>query len=426
MDADTVISIEQLSKVYRLGQINTGTLAGDFSRFMARLRKKPDPTAKIARGAVSTNSELWALQDINLEVKRGVALGILGRNGAGKSTLVKVLSRITAPSSGRARIRGRVSSLLEVGTGFHPELTGRENIFLNGCIMGLSKSDIRKKFDPIVDFSGVERFIDTPVKRYSSGMYVRLAFAVAAHLEPDILIVDEVLAVGDLEFQQKCIGKMGGVTKEGRTVLFVSHSLAAIRQLCSETILLRQGILEFAGGVEEGIARYKSQISSAEDIASSGVLFRDDTPISQEELYRITRVEVLDEASALRSRVSTWDFVRIRVHYFARDAVDNGSGVITVSSLENVQLLLMSSRPDRGTPMAVKQGEHYFDCTVPRWPLAAGKYQLEAGLAVPMRDWLCKMDSPVAFTIEEKDVYGSGFPPNSSRYQIAVEYEFTS
>lgn len=425
MDAETVISLENLTKVYRLGQINTGTLAGDFSRLFARLRGRPDPTSKVTQATASAH-ELWALEDVSLKISRGSAVGILGRNGAGKSTLVKILSRITAPSSGRARIRGRVSSLLEVGTGFHPELTGRENIFLNGCIMGLNKSEIRRKFDPIVEFSGVERFIDTPVKRYSSGMYVRLAFAVAAHLEPDILIVDEVLAVGDLEFQQKCIGKMGGVAKEGRTVLFVSHSLAAIRQLCTETILLRQGRLEFAGGVEEGIAQYKRQIAQPGDSSSTGILFKDDSPIAEEELYRITRLEVLSEDGELCSRVSTWDFIRLRVHYFARDPVENGSGVITVSSLENVQLLLMSSRPDRGTPLAIKQGHHFFDCSIPRWPLAAGKYQLEAGLAVPMRDWLCRMKLPAVISTEEKDVYGSGFPPNSNRYQVAIDYEFSS
>jgi len=258
----TVISVEQVSKSYRLGQIGGGTLKEDVSRWWAKLRGQPDPTLKIGQEhhARLVGEQFWALEDVSFEVKEGEVLGIIGRNGAGKSTLLKILSQVTTPTSGQIKIKGRIASLLEVGTGFHPELTGRENAFLNGAILGMTKTEIRKKFDEIVDFSGIEEFIDTPVKRYSSGMYVRLAFAVAAHLEPEILIVDEVLAVGDSEFQKKCIGKMQDVSRGGRTVLFVSHNLDAVARLCTSAILLRAGRLYASGSTLEMTNEYLRQI----------------------------------------------------------------------------------------------------------------------------------------------------------------------
>ena len=265
--SDTVIKVENLSKQYRLGNIGTGTLRSDVQRFWANLRGKEDPTLKIGQenSLASTikssqnDDYVWALQDINFEVKQGEVLGIIGKNGAGKSTLLKILSQVTAPSKGRINVKGRIASLLEVGTGFHPELTGRENIFLNGAILGMTKTEIRSKFDEIVDFAGIAKYIDTPVKRYSSGMYVRLAFAVAAHLEPEILIVDEVLAVGDAEFQKKALGKMQDVsTKDGRTVIFVSHDMNAIINLCKRTILLNNGKVFKDGETHNVIAEYKN------------------------------------------------------------------------------------------------------------------------------------------------------------------------
>jgi lipopolysaccharide transport system ATP-binding protein len=256
----TVIKVENIGKQYRLGMVGTGTLSHDLNRWWARLRGKEDPYLSLGESNDRTqkgNSDLvWALQDINFEVKQGDVLGIVGRNGAGKSTLLKILSRTTTPTTGEFKVRGRIASLLEVGTGFHPELTGRENVFLNGAIMGMTKAEITKKFDEIIDFSGVERYIDTPVKRYSSGMYVRLAFAVAAHLEPEILIVDEVLAVGDAEFQKKCLGKMKDVSGEGRTVLFVSHNISAIQNLCKTALYLKNGRLIEEGACDDVLAKY--------------------------------------------------------------------------------------------------------------------------------------------------------------------------
>ena len=258
------IKVENLSKVYRLGEYGTGTLSLDFQRWFARVRGKEDPYLTIGEENERTakgGDVVYSLRDVNFEIKQGDAVGIIGRNGAGKSTLLKILSRITSPTAGRVHIQGRISSLLEVGTGFHPELTGKENIYLNGAIMGMRKKEIDRKLDEIIHFSGVQRYIDTPVKRYSSGMYVRLAFAVAAHLESEILIVDEVLAVGDTEFQKKCLGKMGEVSKgDGRTVLFVSHNLSSINSLCNKGILLSEGHLVYNGEIKQVINHYKTLI----------------------------------------------------------------------------------------------------------------------------------------------------------------------
>lgn len=259
--SNIVIKAENVSKLYRLGQVGSGSIQGDLKRWWWGMTGKGDPFAKIGetndRSTKGNSEYVWSLKDINFEIQQGDAVGIIGRNGAGKSTLLKILSKTTSPTTGKIGVKGRIASLLEVGTGFHPELTGRENIFLNGAILGMSKREIKKKFDEIVDFSGVERYIDTPVKRYSSGMYVRLAFAVAAHLESEILIVDEVLAVGDAEFQKKCLGKMGDVSKgEGRTVLFVSHNMAAINNLCNFGVLLDNGFIKYTGGTDSCINQY--------------------------------------------------------------------------------------------------------------------------------------------------------------------------
>ncbi|MEY4293056.1 MAG: hypothetical protein RIQ61_1454 [Bacteroidota bacterium] len=255
------IKAENISKQYRLGEVGTGTLSHDLNRMWYKMRGKEDPYLKIGesndRSRKGDSDYVWSLKDINFEIEQGDAVGIIGKNGAGKSTLLKILSKVTKPTTGNIKVNGRISSLLEVGTGFNPEMTGRENIYLNGAILGMRRAEITRKLDEIIDFSGVERYIDTPVKRYSSGMYVRLAFAVAAHLESEILIVDEVLAVGDAEFQKKCLGKMGDVSKgEGKTVLFVSHNTSAVKKLCHTSIVMEQGIINFIGNVNPGIEYY--------------------------------------------------------------------------------------------------------------------------------------------------------------------------
>jgi len=259
--SNTILKIENLSKQYRLGTVGTGTISHDLNRWWYKVRGKEDPFLKIGevndRAIKGTSDYVWALKDINIEVKKGEVLGIIGKNGAGKSTLLKILSKVTGLTTGSIKSKGRIASLLEVGTGFHPELTGRENIFLNGAILGMTKKEINSKLEEIISFAGVERYIDTPVKRYSSGMTVRLAFSVAAHLEPDILVVDEVLAVGDVEFQKKAIGKMQDISKgEGRTVLFVSHNMAAVKSLCTRGIVLENGGALFDGNVDQAINNY--------------------------------------------------------------------------------------------------------------------------------------------------------------------------
>ncbi len=287
----TAIKVENLSKIYRLGEIGTGTISRDIERFVkTKILKQEDPFLKIGesndRATKGVSDIVYSLKDINFEIEQGEAVGIIGRNGAGKSTLLKILSRVTSPTTGKVNIKGRVASLLEVGTGFHPELTGRENIYLNGAILGMRKREIDRKLDEIIYFSGVERYIDTPVKRYSSGMYVRLAFAVAAHLESEILIVDEVLAVGDAEFQKKCLGKMGEVSKgEGRTVLFVSHNLGAVEQLCKKGILFNNGQLKSIGITRDIIDYYVKNNSMMHD-SLSRVFENNDLIISPIEIFQ--------------------------------------------------------------------------------------------------------------------------------------------
>ncbi|WP_105019440.1 MULTISPECIES: ABC transporter ATP-binding protein [Nonlabens] len=272
--SEVILKVENINKQYRLGTVGTGTLSHDLNRFWHKIRGKEDPYLKVGtvndRSKKASSDYVWALRDINFEVKRGEILGIIGKNGAGKSTLLKILSRVTAPTTGSIKTKGRIASLLEVGTGMHPELTGRENIYLNGAILGMTKAEIASKLEEIVDFSGCEMYIDTPVKRYSSGMRVRLGFAVAAFLEPDILVVDEVLAVGDAEFQKKAIGKMKDISNTtGRTVLFVSHNMGAIRDLCTRAIVIENGILRFDGSTNDSVSHYLSSNShSEEDLAS--------------------------------------------------------------------------------------------------------------------------------------------------------------
>ncbi|HTN46285.1 MAG TPA: ABC transporter ATP-binding protein [Flavipsychrobacter sp.] len=307
--ADIAIKAENIGKLYRLGQIGTGTLSKDLNKWVARVRGKEDPYAKIGeindRSQKAKGDYVWALKDINFEIKQGEAVGIIGRNGAGKSTLLKLLSKVTKPSVGEIKVNGRIASLLEVGTGFHPEMTGRENVFMNGAILGMTKREIKAKFDEIVDFSGVEMYIDTPVKRYSSGMYVRLAFAVAAFLEPEILIIDEVLAVGDAEFQQKCLGRMKDVSEnDGRTVLFVSHDLNAISQLCTSGILLKNGQIDATGSAATVISKY---LSSDADEA----VYQNPKLDNKKRMF-ISNIEVVNESMQISSEFYYDEPIKIR------------------------------------------------------------------------------------------------------------------
>jgi lipopolysaccharide transport system ATP-binding protein len=370
---DSAISIENISKQYRLGLTGTGTLGHDLKRWWYNVRGKEDPYLKIGesndRTAKGESNYVWSLRDINFDIKEGDAVGIIGRNGAGKSTLLKILSKVTSPTTGQIKIKGRIASLLEVGTGFHPELTGRENVFMNGAIMGMRKDEIRAKFDEIVAFSGVERYIDTPVKRYSSGMYVRLAFAVAAHLEPEILIVDEVLAVGDTEFQRKCLGKMQDVSGQGRTVLFVSHDLQAISTLTNSCCLLKNGELAYKGDTASTIDAYLSSM------ISSPKVYEDNTPVLEP---KITKVEV--QTSEINNVHAFGESLKVN---FIINTPRPLKGAALSFQIYNTkeQAILHLLTLDSEQAMCRKLGEYEIVCEIPKLRLYPGNYVLKVHFA---------------------------------------------
>ncbi len=331
------IKAENISKQYRLGEVGTGTLSHDLNRFWSKVRGKEDPYLKIGeandRTSKGSSDYVWSLRDINFEIEQGDAVGIIGRNGAGKSTLLKLLSKVTKPTTGSFKVNGRIASLLEVGTGFNPEMTGRENIYLNGAILGMRRAEITRKFDEIVAFSGVERYIDTPVKRYSSGMYVRLAFAVAAHLESEILIVDEVLAVGDAEFQKKCLGKMGDVSKgEGRTVLFVSHNLAAVKNLCTSGIYLKNGILNYSGGIDAALDTYLNDTRGQSGVP---ILLREDK-IGNKKI-QIHDLVLKDENDNVISEIFSGTGLKIEFHFKKEASVDMSKMIVACNFSDNYE-----------------------------------------------------------------------------------------
>ena len=376
--SETVIKVENISKFYQLGLINHGTLAKDLQGWWAKIRGKDDPNSRISmvsnKNTNSDNDFIYALKDVSFDVQQGEVLGIIGANGAGKSTLLKILSRVTSPTSGCIKIKGRIGSLLEVGTGFHPELTGRENIYLNGAILGMRRWEIDKKLDEIIDFSGVEKFIDTPVKRYSSGMYVRLAFAVAAHLDPEILVVDEVLAVGDADFQKKCLGKMGDVSKkEGRTVLFVSHNMKSIRQLCNNGLLLKNGQIDYIGNVNDAVDRYLSVYQS--EGLRSYMSFEYD----RNKTHQIIEVKLTDDRDNLLNRaINTTDALFVHIKYRFSKRISNLHLVMGI--LNDEEYIYFQDRSDYYKKYAtVEQGLYESVIQIPNPLLNEGTYMISFG-----------------------------------------------
>jgi lipopolysaccharide transport system ATP-binding protein len=378
--SDTVIKVENISKFYQLGLINHGTLAKDLQGWWAKIRGKEDPNSRVSMlSSAKNNSDndfIYALKDVSFDVKQGEVLGIIGANGAGKSTLLKILSRVTSPTSGCIKIKGRIGSLLEVGTGFHPELTGRENIYLNGAILGMRKHEIDRKLDEIIDFSGVEKFIDTPVKRYSSGMYVRLAFAVAAHLDPEILVVDEVLAVGDADFQKKCLGKMDDVSKkEGRTVLFVSHNMAAVRQLCTRGMLLRNGKLVFEGGTEETINEYLSLGTKIEETdLSTRTENREGNHIA-----KFVKFEIFSNKKPTNS-IETGDNIAFKMSIESTEDISDVHLSLTIESQWGIKLIHTNTFLFTGKKLLLKKGKSIFLTSFDSIPLKSGKYFINLGI----------------------------------------------
>ena len=420
-----IITVENLSKRYVIGHKDA---SADGLRHVldGAIRNPVRWLTDIRRRAREAREEFWALKDVSFEIEQGEVVGIIGRNGAGKSTLLKVLSRITEPTSGRIRGKGRIASLLEVGTGFHQELTGRENIFLNGAILGMKRAEIKSKFDEIVAFSEIERFIDTPVKRYSSGMYVRLAFAVAAHLEPEILVIDEVLAVGDAAFQRKCMGRMEEVARHGRTVLFVSHNMAAIGRLCSKGLVLQQGRLRHWGSTTSAIAFYHSTLQHngnrlGED---AGQVLYSRKPSSVESQFAITRIELLDGQKKPAGAFHTMDPATFRIHYTAPRQVSRAAVVFSLSSVDGSRLLLLSTQPDGPMELNFSCGSGVVDLSFPEMPLAAGVFIIGAGLAIPNVEWLCWTPELCQLNVLPRDVYASGLAPSSSRCLLALTHKW--
>ena len=448
---EIVIQIENLSKQYRLGTVGTGTLSHDLNRWWHRLRGKPDPYIKVGQvdqspsnakneespppsafsfhpsaldrrsSPSSLSSYVWALRDINLEVKRGEVLGIIGRNGAGKSTLLKIMSRVTAPTTGLIRAKGRVASLLEVGTGFHPELTGRENIYLNGAILGMNKPEIRSKIDEIVDFSGCKRYIDTPVKRYSSGMSVRLAFAVAAHLDPEILVIDEVLAVGDAQFQKKCIDKMGEVAKGGRTVLFVSHNMSAVNNLCTSAVVIQDGHIHCNGTVRESILSYaESMFGRAK---STTLLNRTD----RKGLGDVQVVDVTLENSHGEKvqNIASGEHCRIVCETNGRERQFKGRlyGAVIIRDLRGLRVWTISSEMRCQQVDMHKNESLIFE--IPKMPLSEGKYvcdvRIAEGYDTLIQDWISE-----AFSLEVvgNDYFQTGQPQGINLDVFFADFDF--
>jgi lipopolysaccharide transport system ATP-binding protein len=389
------ISIEHVSKAYRLGAIGTSTLRDDLSRGWARFRGKSDPTRKVDSAHTDRRDGgfFWALRDVSIQVKRGETLGIIGRNGAGKSTLLKILSRITAPTSGVVKVKGRIASLLEVGTGFNPELTGRENVFLNGAILGMTVAEIRKKFDEIVEFSGVEEFIDTPVKRYSSGMSVRLAFAVAAHLDPEILILDEVLAVGDAAFQRKCLGKMEQAARHGRTVLFVSHNMVAVQSLCRDAVLLADGRVKATGPVGEVVPQYLAY--GLNELASEKT-WPDLSSAPGNELARVTAVRVGPAINVEDGLIRMETPISIEVEY--QRMKPNGVFHLTFHLVNENEVIVLTTWTEVCPP---EPGAYRSRCTIPGNVLNSGGYRLKVLLVEDLSRGIWLDEAMTTFAVED-------------------------
>jgi len=399
--SDIAISVESVSKLYHIGVKSSGSLRETLTAAAGNLFKRGKTRDDL--------SEFWALRDVSFEVRQGEVVGVIGKNGAGKSTLLKILSRITEPTSGKISIHGRVGSLLEVGTGFHPELTGRENIFLNGSILGMRRSEIQKKFDEIVDFSGIEKFIDTPVKRYSSGMYVRLAFAVAAHLEPEILIIDEVLAVGDAESQKKCLGKMQDVAGHGRTVLFVSHNMAAVENLCTSVVYLKNGSLVTQGPTEGVIRQY---LNSGMQTGTNGNLIDHPGHIAERSPNPVLQsISFLDDQGSRRDNFKIGETLRIRLKF--REELTPLTNMMIGVAVDNNKgqriLILHTDRICKET-VNLKPGME-LECRVKNNRLLPGQYSVKLAVSQRAGSTLIKhevIENAAVFEISPGDIYGTG------------------
>lgn len=407
----TAIEFENISKQYRLGLVSTGTLSHDLNRFwQTKVLRRDDPYLKVGetndRAHKGNSDYVWALKDINFKVEQGDVVGIIGRNGAGKSTLLKLLSRVTTPTTGTIRARGRIASLLEVGTGFHPEMTGRENIYMNGAIMGMSRGEINRKLDEIVDFSGCERYLDTPVKRYSSGMTVRLGFAIAAHLEPEILVVDEVLAVGDAEFQKKAVGKMQDVSRgEGRTVLFVSHNMGAVRNLCNNGVVLKDGQLGFIGAIDDSIEFYMK--SNMDAYASLNLI---DMPrgMKTNDKIKFTQLQFFDKNDKIIERPHCGQLLKIRLSIIVcRGGVKSANVSIGIRNLYGDSIMSFPTTMVM-EDFPLNEGPHIIDLIIPKLPLTAGSYRIGLWAGSENNEPADYLNNTIRMEVENDDFFGFG------------------
>lgn len=416
-----VLKVNNLSKRYRIGVINTGTLAHDLNRFYQRSFKGVDPYQEIgSSGQLSLKKDFfWPLRSLDFNVKQGEILGIIGKNGAGKSTLLKIISRITSPTEGSVEYFGRVGALLEVGTGFHPELTGRENIFLNGAILGMKKNEIKAVLDEIIDFSGVENYLDTPVKRYSSGMKVRLGFSVAAHLNTDILIIDEVLAVGDASFQKRCLQKISSLTSGvGKTVLFVSHNMGAISKLCSRALLLNEGRVQFLGDVEQAKELYlENSLSSIRSRSSDKLNLRN-------ELHDFEICSVRYESDGLENVAQTGKPLVFTIKYKAGRKIKSPNFVVNIKDKYGAKLIQLNTFPISGYKIEEINGEGIAKLVIKKLMLTSGCYLVDIGLAQARTDWIIKSEDHMEIFVKEYDYYDSGFPLTDKRGVTVVDHEW--
>lgn len=428
--SEVILKVENLSKQYRLGTIGTGTISHDLNRWWANLRGKEDPYLKIGetneRSKKGDSDYVWALKDINFEVKRGEILGIIGKNGAGKSTLLKILSKVTGPSTGSIKANGRIASLLEVGTGFHPEMTGKENIFLNGAILGMTKKEIASKLDEIIEFSGCERYVDTPVKRYSSGMKVRLAFAVAAFLEPDILVVDEVLAVGDAEFQKKAIGKMQDISNQGgRTVLFVSHDMVAIQNLCQKCLLLVNGTVKSYGDVSDIIKEYllvdenNKNVNLYYDLCKTDK-FKDST------FFELQKLEITDAILGKGFQIGACHNSTFKVFYkIHNQELLNASIKIGITIKDDYHKPLFTFNSTFiGQELKVIKEEGSVICSIKSFNLVPGDYEIHIWFVIN-GDKEVIIESAGKLSVVENDVYKTGILPNPFYHGNTIHENFS-
>jgi len=434
--SDIVIKVEGLSKQYYINESRTRYMTlrdslsefvkSPFHRLFASSRNTVSPSHHDAASPIlrSSDSTIWALKDVSFCVKRGEIVGIIGRNGAGKTTLLKILARITKPTAGYAEIHGRVGCLLGISTGFHPELTGRENIYFSGAVLGMKKAEITQKFDAIVSFAELEKFIDTPVKRYSSGMYVRLGFAISVHLDPGILLIDEVLAVGDTAFQKKCLGKMDEIAKEGRTILFVSHKMSAVEHLCQRTLVLKEGALSFDGPTNGAVELYLSQLNLVTSLSFDNP---EPDPVKP---FEVTKIDILDKSEQVKSILRSGDCVRFRITWRSSEVVKNGGVRLGILTLNDVPLIRYSTRlttnTDTDSALQFQQGINTVELEFKQFPLPTGRYKISVVLFRQGRGRLYRNTQFAIFPVEAKasSMFQSGKSLKASRSLLSVPHKW--